>query len=60
VEGLGSLENVDGDVIAKELGIDMDNKTRDVMVVILWVGGFFVLLLLSPAVKGVYRAIMGR
>jgi hypothetical protein len=60
VEGLGSLENVDGDVIAKELGIDMENRTRDVMVVIIWVGGLFGLLLLSPVVKGIYRALMNQ
>lgn len=47
VESLGSLENVDGEVIADTLGIDMDNLTRDVVVVISWVAGFFALVLIS-------------
>jgi hypothetical protein len=57
VDGLGALDNVDGDVIAKALGIDMGKLSRDVIIVIAWVGGLFALLLLTPVTKaGARRA----
>lgn len=65
VEGLGALDNVDGDVIAQELGIDMGNKDRNVIVVIGWAGGLFAALIVvsiikphvSAAVRGVSSAL---
>jgi hypothetical protein len=51
VAGIGSLDNVSGDVIAETLGINMSNLTRDVIVVIAWVGGLFVLLLVTPVLR---------
>ena len=55
VEGVGSLENFDGDKIAEVLGIDMGNLERDVAVVIGYVGGLFALLLLTPPFKALMR-----
>jgi hypothetical protein len=51
VDGLGSIDNVDGDLIARELGINMDNLSRDVIVIIAWVGGLFLVLLFAPSVR---------
>lgn len=51
VESLGSLDNVDGEVIAETLGINMGNLRRDIVLIVSWAAGLFLILLLSPYVR---------
>jgi hypothetical protein len=59
VEGLGELENVDGEVIAETLGINMGNLRRDIILLVSWAAGLFIVLLLSPTLRSVARRVFG-
>ena len=60
VEGLGSIENVDGEIIAETLGINMDKLRRDIILLVAWAGALFLILLVSPTLKSVVGRFFGR
>lgn len=48
VDELGELANVDGAIIAETLGINMGNLRRDIVLIVSWAAGLFLILLVSP------------
>lgn len=54
VEGLGSIENVDGEIIAETLGINMGKLRRDIVLLVIWAGSLFLVLLISPTLRSLF------
>ena len=54
VDGLGSIENVDGEIIAETLGINMGKLRRDIILLVTWAGFLFFVLLISPSLRSMF------
>lgn len=54
VDGLGSIENVDGEIIAETLGINMGKLRRDIILLVVWAASLFLILLVSPTFRSLF------